>query len=132
MFNDNGSFLLAMFELFIFFAWFMCLWWVFGDIFRSKDLGGGAKTLWVLFIIILPILGMLVFLLVRGPGMNERAAEEMRERQQMQAEYIRSVTGGGGGSGSDVTSQITTAKALLDSGAITPQEFEQLKAKALA
>src|SRR3954470_7983719 len=124
VFDNNGSFLLAMFELFIFFAWFMCLWWVFGDIFRSKDLGGGAKTLWVLFIIILPILGMLVFLLVRGPGMNQRAAQEMQERQQMQAEYIRSVTASSGassGAGSGVTDQITQAKALLDSGAINQQ-----------
>jgi len=51
MFNDNGSFLLALFEIFLFFAWFMCLFWIFGDIFRSKDLGGVARTLWVLFVI---------------------------------------------------------------------------------
>src|SRR4051812_19689893 len=50
MFNDNGSFLLALFEFFLWFAWFMCLFWIFGDLFRSRDLGGGAKTLWVLFV----------------------------------------------------------------------------------
>ena len=66
MFNDNGSFLLALFEFFLFFAWFMCLFWIFGDIFRSKDLGGGAKTLWVLFVIIVPWLGILMYLIVRG------------------------------------------------------------------
>ena len=63
MFNDNGSFLLALFEFFLFFAWFMCLFWVFGDIFRSKDLGGVAKTLWVLFVIVTFWLGLLVYLL---------------------------------------------------------------------
>lgn len=52
MFDDNGSFLLAMFEFFIFFAWFMSLWWIFGDLFRSKDLGGFAKALWVVFIVV--------------------------------------------------------------------------------
>ena len=54
MFDDNGSFLLALFEFFLFFAWFMCLFWVIGDIFRSKDLSGVAKTFWVFFVIILP------------------------------------------------------------------------------
>ena len=58
MFNDNGSFLLAMFEFFIFFAWIMCLFHVFGDLFRSRDLGAGAKTLWCLFVIFLPFLGV--------------------------------------------------------------------------
>jgi hypothetical protein len=130
MFNDNGSFLLAMFEFFIFLAWFMCLWWVFSDLFRSKDLGGGAKTLWVIFIIILPFLGMFIYLIVRGHGMNERSLEAQREMQQRQAEYIKSVAGGSGGSGA--ADQIASAKALLDSGAITQQEFDQMKAKALA
>src|SRR3954449_4938648 len=130
MFNDNGSFLLAMFEFFIFLAWFMCLWWVFSDLFRSKDLSGLAKTLWVLFIIVLPFLGMLVYLIVRGHGMNDRTLEAQQEMQQRQAEYIKSVAGGSPGSGT--TDQIASAKSLLDSGAITQQEFEQLKAKALA
>ena len=130
MFNDNGSFLLAMFEFFIFFAWFMCLWWVFGDLFRSRDLGGLAKTLWVLFIIVVPFLGMFVYLIARGHGMNERAAEAQKELQERQAEYIKSVAGGP--AGSSATDQIASAKALLDSGAISQQEFDQIKAKALA
>ena len=129
MFNDNGSFLLAMFEFFIFLAWFMCLWWVFGDLFRSKDLGGGAKTLWVLFIIVLPFLGMFVYLIARGHGMNDRAFAAQQELQQRQTEYIKSVAGSSSASSAD---QIASAKALLDSGAITQQEFDQLKAKALA
>jgi ABC-type multidrug transport system fused ATPase/permease subunit len=129
MFDDNGSFLLAMFEFFIFLAWFMCLWWILGDLFRSKDLGGLAKTLWVIFIIILPILGMLVYLIARGHEMTNRAIESQREMQERQAEYIKSVAGG---SGSGATDQIAAAKALLDSGAITQQEFDQLKAKAIS
>ena len=67
MFNDNGSFLLALFEFFLFFAWFMCLFWVLSDIFRSKDIGGGAKTLWVIPIILLPYLGALIYLAIRAP-----------------------------------------------------------------
>jgi hypothetical protein len=131
MFNDNGSFLLAMFEFFIFLAWFMCLWWIFSDLFRSKDLGGGAKTLWVIFIIVLPFLGMFVYLIARGHGMGERNLEAQREMQERQAEYIKSVAGGGAGGGG-AADQIASAKALLDSGAITQEEFDQIKAKALA
>jgi uncharacterized SAM-binding protein YcdF (DUF218 family) len=129
MFNDNGSFLLAMFEFFIFLAWFMCLWWIFGDIFRSKDLGF-AKTLWVLFIIVLPFLGMFVYLIARGHGMNDRTLEAQRAMQERQAEYIKSVAGGS--SAPSATDQIASAKALLDSGAITQQEYDLIKAKALA
>src|SRR5262245_31740132 len=125
MFNDNGSFLLAMFEFFIFLAWFMCLWWILGDLFRSKDLGGLAKTLWVLFIVFLPFLGMFVYLIARGHGMNQRAYEAQQEMQQRQAEYIKSVSGSSGGS--SMADQIASAKALLDSGAISQQEYDQLK-----
>jgi len=130
VFNNNGSFLLALFEFFVFFAWFMCLFWVFGDLFRSSDLGGVAKTLWVLFIIILPILGMLVYLIARGNGMTERGLQAQAEAQKRQDEYIRSVAASNGGTGS-ATDQITSAKSLLDSGAISQGEYEQIKAKAL-
>lgn len=127
MFNDNGSFLLALFEFFLFFAWFMCLFWVFGDIFRSKDLGGGGKTFWVFFVILLPWLGILVYLIARGKGMQERQLEQAREMQAAQATYIQSVAGS-----TSATEQIASAKGLLDSGAITQDEFSALKAKALA
>ncbi|MEV6305414.1 SHOCT domain-containing protein [Actinoplanes sp. NPDC051861] len=132
MFDDNGSFLLAMLEFFIFFAWLMCLFWVFGDIFRSSDLGGFAKTMWVLFLIFLPILGMLVYVIARGNGMSDRAMAAQAEARQRQDAYIRSVAGSNGGGGGSATDQIASAKALLDSGAIDATEFEQLKAKALA
>jgi hypothetical protein len=128
VFNDNGSFLLAMFEFFLFFAWFMCLFWILGDIFRSKDIGGGAKTAWVLFVIIIPWLGLLVYLIARGHGMQTRQMEQAQEIQRAQAEYIKSVTA----SSTGAADQIASAKSLLDSGAITPAEFDHLKAKALA
>jgi len=129
MFNDNGSFLLALLEFFLFFAWFMCLFWVFGDIFRSKDLGGGAKTIWVIFVIIIPWLGILVYLIARGGGMHQRQLEQAKAMQAAQAEYIQSVAGS---SPASATEEIAKAKALLDSGAITQAEFDALKSKALA
>ena len=129
MFNDNGSFLLALFEFFLFFAWFMCLFWVLGDIFRSRDLGGGAKTLWVIFVILIPWLGILVYLIVRGHGMQERQMEQAKEMQAAQADYIRSVAAP---ASDNTASQIADAKGLLDSGAISQAEFDQLKAKALS
>ena len=129
MFDNNGSFLLALFEFFLFFAWFMCLFWILGDIFRSRDIGGVAKTLWVLFVIFIPWLGILVYMIARGHGMQERQIEQAQAIQHAQNEYVRSVTAGASTTPAD---QITTAKGLLDRGAITQTEFDQLKAKALA
>lgn len=129
MFDNNGSFLLAMFEFFIFFAYLMCLFWIFGDLFRDRKLGGWGKFFWILFIILLPLLGMLVYLIARGGGMQQRSLEQAAEMQKMQDQYIKSVANQGGGSAAD---QISSAKALLDSGAITQAEFDQIKAKALA
>ena len=129
MFNSNSSFLLAMFEFIIFFAYLMCLFWIFGDLFRSRDLSGVAKTIWILFIIILPFLGMLVYLIARGGGMQQRSLEQAAEIQKQQDAYIKSVAGQGGGSAAD---QIASAKQLLDTGAISQAEFDQIKAKALA
>ncbi|BAL87769.1 hypothetical protein AMIS_25490 [Actinoplanes missouriensis 431] len=129
MFDDNGSFLLALVEFFIFCAWFMCLFWLFGDLFRSRDIGGWAKTFWTLFIIVLPIIGMLVYLIARGSGMHERALASAADMQSRQEAYIRSVATSDGKQ--SATDQIASAKALLDSGAITTADFEQLKAEAL-
>jgi hypothetical protein len=127
MFNDNGSFLLALFEFFLLFAWFMCLFWVLGDIFRSKDLGGGGKTLWIIFVIIIPWLGVLVYVIARGKGMQERQLEQAKEMQQAQSEYIKSVAGS-----TSAPEQIASAKTLLDQGTISQAEFDQIKSKALA
>jgi hypothetical protein len=128
MFDNNGSFLLAMLEFFIFFAWLMCLFYVFADIFRSRDLGGGAKTLWVVFVIVLPFLGVFVYLIARGHGMTERSMQQQQELMDRQNEYIRSVAGSGGSS----ADQIAAAKKLLDEGTINQAEFDRLKAQALA
>ncbi len=130
MFDDNGSFLLAMFEFFVFFAYLMCLFWVFGDVFRSRDIGGIAKTIWILFIIILPIAGMLIYLLARGGGMSQRAIEAQQEMHKQQVEYAQAVVSAQGGT--SASDQIANAKSLLDSGAISQTEFDQLKSKALA
>jgi uncharacterized SAM-binding protein YcdF (DUF218 family) len=130
MFNDNGSFLLAMFEFFLFFAWIMCLFYVFADIFRSRDMGGGAKTVWCIFIIIVPFLGVFVYLIARGGGMTQRSLEQQAQMQQQQAQYVREVVATSGGTSS--ADQIASAKRLLDEGTITQAEFDQMKAKALA
>lgn len=121
--------MLALLEFFLFFAWIMCLFWIFGDIFRSKDLGGVAKTFWVLFMILIPWLGILVYLIARGKGMQERQLEQALAMQHAQTEYIKSVAAGSSTSPAD---EIASSKRLLDSGAITQPEFDQLKAKALA
>src|SRR3954451_2233434 len=125
MFNDNGSFLLAIFEFFLFFAWFMCLFWVLGDLFRSDDLGGVAKTMWVLFVILIPWLGILVYLIARGRGIPERQLAQAHEMQRVQREMMTPT------SSTNAADQIASAKGLFDSGAITQAEFDQLKARAL-
>lgn len=130
MFDNNGSFLLALFEFFVFFAWFMSLFWVFGDLFRSKDLGGVAKTLWAVFLIFLPIVAMLIYLIARGSGMSERTRDSQIEAQKRQEAYIRSVATASDGRGT-VADEIASAKSLLDSGAINATEYEQLKSTAL-
>jgi len=107
----------------------MCLFWIFGDIFRSKDLGGAARTLWVLFVIFVPWLGILVYLIARGRGMQARQLDQANQMQRAPAEYIKSVAGN---SSTGAADQIASARDLLDNGAITQAEFEQLKSKALA
>ena len=75
MFDDNGSFIVALTEFFVFIAVLMCLWWVLSDLFRSRDLNGLMKTVWILVIIVLPIVGVIVYLIVRGGGMDAREIE---------------------------------------------------------
>ncbi|MFO7548621.1 MAG: SHOCT domain-containing protein [Acidimicrobiia bacterium] len=110
----------------IWIAFFMVLFSVLGDLFRSDDLGGFAKTIWVIVLLFLPFLGTLVYLLVRGSGMGERAIASARKQQAMVESYAKEVAGTG-----SAADQIAKAKALLDSGAITQDEFNALKAKVL-
>jgi MFS family permease len=115
----------TMFIFFLFFIWLMILFRIFGDIFRRHDIGGGAKTLWIIFVIILPFLGVLVYVLSQNEGMTQRAIERAQTQQAQMGSYVRSVAGGAAG-------EIERAKGLLDSGAITQTEFDAIKQKALA
>ena len=112
---------------FFFVMYLMVLFHIFGDLFRDPNLGGGAKALWTIGLILLPFLIMVIYLVVRGRGMAERQAGEIRQAQAATDQYIKSVA-----SSSSPADQISSAKALLDSGSITQAEFDQLKAKALA
>jgi len=115
-------------SFFLLMAYLMVLFQILGDLFRDKDVSGGVKALWVVGLIFLPILVSLIYLVTRGHGMAERNVEALKAAQKDQEAYIRSVSGGGQASASD---EIARAKALLDSGAISAEEFEKLKAKAL-
>ena len=123
-------FLDVMWTIFVFFiwvAWFMLLFRVFADIFRREDLSGWGKTGWLIFTIVLPFLGVFVYLITQGQEMTERSMERTRSQRSEFDDYVRSTAGTGGSA-----SEISQAKQLLDSGAITTAEFETLKQKALA
>jgi hypothetical protein len=115
----------TMFIFFLFVIWIWILITVFSDIFRRKDIGGGTKALWIIFVIVLPYLGVLVYLIANHDGMADRNIAQMQKQQAATDDYIRSVAGG-------TAAEIEKAKSLLDSGAITQAEFDALKQKALA
>jgi hypothetical protein len=120
----------AMWTMFVFFMWILWFWLlftVFADLFRRHDIGGWGKAGWTVFVIILPFLGVFIYLIVEGRAMGERAAKQAQAAQSEMDTYVRSVAGSGGAS-----DQIAKGKELLDSGAISQAEFDQLKAKALA
>jgi hypothetical protein len=116
-------------SFFILMAYLMVLFQILGDLFRDKDVSGGVKALWIVGLIFLPILVSLIYLITRGRGMAERNLAAAKEAQANQDAYIRSVSGAGTGSAAE---EIARAKSLLDSGAISAEDFEKLKAKALA
>jgi ABC-type multidrug transport system fused ATPase/permease subunit len=113
---------------FFFVMYLMVLFQIIGDLFRDKDLSGWWKALWIIFLIIFPFLAAIIYLIARGRSMADRQAGEMRKAQVATDQYIKSVAS----QGSSPADQIASAKSLLDSGAITQQEFDQLKQKALA
>jgi hypothetical protein len=123
----NGEVLLWLVELFFLVVWFWLLISIFGDLFRDRSVSGGAKALWVLFVLIVPLVGILVYLIVRGGGMADRTAQSMQEAQKQFDDYVRQTAG----AGATPTDQIASAKALLDAGTIDQNEFDRLKAKAL-
>ena len=124
----NGDVFIWMVEFFLFVIWFWLLLTVFSDIFRDHELGGGMKTLWIIFVIVLPFLGVFIYLIARGKSMAARQAAQIEQMQQQTDARIRAAAG----TGATPADQITQAKALLDSGAIDQAEYESLKAKALA
>ena len=119
----------SMLWFFFLFIWIVILAHIVGDLFRDHSLSAIAKTLWVLFLVFLPFVAALVYLVARGQGMGERSAAQQQRAQEQFAGYVRNVAGNGDATPAE---QITKAKELLDAGAIDRSEFDRLKAKALA
>jgi membrane protein implicated in regulation of membrane protease activity len=113
------------------FLWIMVLFHILGDLFRDHTLSAVTKTLWVLFLVFLPFLAALVYLLTRGKGMAERAAARQQQAQEQFDGYVRTVATTGDATATPAD-QIARAKELLDAGTIDQAEFDRLKAKALA
>jgi predicted PurR-regulated permease PerM len=123
-------FLDILWDILIVFAWVIFIWiaiTVLIDVFRRHDISGWAKAAWVVFVVILPWIGVLAYLIFNHSGMADRSAKEADTAQAQFDEYVRQTAGSGG-----PASEIEKAKQLLESGAITQREFESLKAKALA
>ena len=123
-------FLDILWSMIIFFTWVVWIWMmiiILSDVFRRRDLSGWGKAAWTIFLIILPFLGALVYLIAQHDGMAERQAAAARGQKAQMDDYVRSVAGSGG-----AAAEIDKAKQLLDSGAINQTEFDALKAKALA
>ena len=114
-------------EIFLFVIWIWILIYVFIDIFRSHDLSGWAKALWFLFVLIIPLIGVLVYLIARGGKMQEHAVQEAQQQDQEVRSYIQQAAGS-----PDPADQLSKLADLRDRGVITAQEFEQQKAKILA
>lgn len=124
--SNFWSVIWLFFWSFAFVAYLFALFAIISDLFRDHKLNGWWKALWIIFLIFVPFLTALVYLIARGPGMAERSQKEARQYQTATDAYIRQVAG------SSPADEISKAKALLDSGAITPDEFAHLKAHALA
>jgi Short C-terminal domain len=120
----------VMWTMFVFFAWILFFWLlfgVFGDLFGRHDISGWAKAGWTVFVIILPFLGIFIYLISQGKGMGERAQQRAQSQQAQVDNYVRSVASSG-----SPTEEIAKGKELFDSGAISQAEYDQLKARALA
>jgi hypothetical protein len=127
---SSYPFLDVMWTMLVFFVWILWFWLlitVFADIFRRHDISGWGKTGWLIFVIILPFLGVFIYLITQNDGMNDRRQKDMQAQQAQVDDYVRKTAGTGGAAG-----EIEKGKALLDSGAITQAEFDAIKQKALA
>lgn len=118
---------MSTFFFFIWIIWIIILFRVVADIFRSDDLGGMGKAVWLLLVIVLPYLGVFVYTISRGSGMERRDTAAVRAREEAFRDYVRSATDGGG-----VASELNTLADLRDRGVISSAEFEQQKSKLLA
>ena len=130
MLAADYPFLDVLWTLLIFFAWVIWFWLlitVFADLFRRHDISGWGKAGWIIFVIVLPFLGVLVYLIAESKGMADRQAQLQQQARAQTDEYIKTVA-----ESADPAGQIAQAKQLLDSGAINQQEFDALKQKALA
>ena len=121
------DFFWTIFEIFLWVIWIWILIWIFIDIFRSQDLSGWGKALWFLFVLFIPLIGVLVYLIVRGGSMHERAVQQAQQQDQEFRAYVQDAAGSG--SSAD---QLAKLADLRDRGVITPAEFESQKAKILA
>jgi len=129
MLAADYPFLDLMWTMVVFFLWILWFWLlfrIFADIFRRRDISGWGKTVWLVFAIVLPFLGVFVYLITQYVGMTERDLERTRAQREQFDDYVGQTAGSGG-----AASEIDKAKQLLDSGAITQAEFESLKQKAL-
>jgi hypothetical protein len=123
-------FLDVLWTMIVIFAWVIWFWLlitVFSDLFRRRDISGWGKAGWIIFVIVLPYLGVFVYLIANHQGMTDRSAQAAQASQAQFDDYVKSVSASGGSA-----AEIEKAKQLLDSGAITQAEFDTLKAKALA
>jgi Short C-terminal domain/Phospholipase_D-nuclease N-terminal len=114
-------------EIFLWVLWIWVLIYVFADIFRSRDLSGGAKAGWFIFVLFIPLIGVLVYLIARGDSMHERAAQDARQEDREVRNYIQDAAGA-----PSTADQLTKLADLRDRGVITADEFEREKAKILA
>jgi hypothetical protein len=124
----TGQVLWSLLWFFLFFVWIMLIFTIFGDIIRSDDMGGWAKAIWSIFIIFLPFLGILIYLIVRGGGMAERNVAAAKKQQAMMDDYIRTSAAGDAGSEAD---QLAKLADLHAAGKIDDAEYATAKAKVI-
>jgi Phospholipase_D-nuclease N-terminal/Short C-terminal domain len=130
MLAADYPFLDVFWTMLIFFVWILWIWLlftVFADLFRRHDISGWVKTAWIVFVILLPFLGVFVYLITQNVGMTERQLQRTRAQQEQFDDYVRQTAGATG-----AAAEIEKAKALLDSGGITQAEFDAIKQKALS
>jgi len=123
-------FLDVLWTMLVFFAWVIWFWLLitcFADLFRRRDASGGKKVLWIIFLIIAPFLGVLIYLLVNNEGIADRNVQRAQAQQQQFDDYVKQTAGSSG-----AAAEIEKAKGLLDSGAISQAEYDDIKRKALA